>query len=82
MYALEQLRFLLQKHQVQFQRRHVATENESTQPVLSKAVSMLLLRCRDSDVRVRLAAAKCLGQIGAISPDRYAKICDLIQVCI
>ena len=68
MYALEQLRHLLVKHQVQFQRRHVAESDSSK--VVTKTVSMLLLRCRDSDVRVRLAAAKCLGQIGAISPDR------------
>ncbi|ESO96675.1 hypothetical protein LOTGIDRAFT_176570 [Lottia gigantea] len=44
--------------------------SETADPIVSQLISVLLLGCRDSDARVQMLHAQCLGEIGAIDQGR------------
>ncbi|XP_076813089.1 serine/threonine-protein kinase ATR-like isoform X2 [Clavelina lepadiformis] len=67
-YALARLRTILQSNQTPLQRHCLAGGGSSE--LIKCLASTLLTCCRDSNSEVRLLSVKCLGQIGAISPDK------------
>jgi len=68
MHALKRLRTILSNHQASLQRQALLV-GAGADPV-RHLVSILLACCRDTDSKIRMLAVKCLGEIGAVTPDR------------
>ncbi|XP_070572431.1 serine/threonine-protein kinase ATR-like isoform X2 [Ptychodera flava] len=67
-YALEKLKHLLHNNQAALHELILA--NENVHPVVSQLASVLLGGCREPDPVARNMFGECLGELGAIEPDR------------
>ena len=59
---------MLKSNQIALQRNNLIAGGVSD--LIQSLISALLNCCRDANSQIKLLSAKCLGEIGAVDPDK------------